>query len=82
MIFINLDDLKNLQEKQNQVLIGRFEAKYPCMVTEKAHAKDTIQFEIKGRGRHQYRGFEGYDLTFLRALCSDGKEAGYVFRAK
>ena len=75
------DDLKNDQKEKGYVVLGRFGASWPAKVTEVRFEMHEISFQRQDGTKHQYPGYDGYELKMIRLVSSSNQETVIVMRS-
>ena len=75
-----LEDLKKDHQAKGYVFIGRFGNSWPAEIVEVTIQMDEISFELNDGQKHNYKGFDGYEIVLLR-LRANNKENVVIFRS-
>ena len=64
------------------VVVGRFGAGWPARISEDAQAYGSIAFVTADGQRHEYGGFEGYDMRVVHLAGPGGVASVRVLRSQ
>ena len=78
--YAGLEDLKKDHQAKGYVFIGRFGNSWPAELMEVTIQMDEISFELYDGQKHNYTGFDGYEIVLLR-LRANNKENVVIFRS-
>jgi hypothetical protein len=70
------------QQREEFVVIGRFDDTWPATVIDEETAMHEISFTRQNRTRHRYPNLHGYRLKVVRLRTHEGSEAVLVLRSK
>ncbi len=79
--FTTQAELENAEKAAGYVAVGRFDSRWPAVVTEILTDNDSISFTRLNGTKHTYRNFTGYDMKMIRLAGPADSEVIIVFRS-
>lgn len=81
MAFSDEPALFEYQRNAGYEFLGKFDEKFPGVVTAVEYSRHSINFKLAGGAYHNYNNYDGYDLKVVRFATPAG-EMVYVFRSR
>ena len=80
--YLRYEELKKEQESRGFVFLGKFGDSWPAELEKADINMNEISFELNDGTKHNYSGFDGYEILVLRLIADNQKENVVVFRSK
>lgn len=80
--YSRLDELKTELDAKGYVFLGKFGDSWPAELKEAEKDMDGISFERSNGRKHDYTGFDGYEVLMLRLSADNQEENVVIFRSK
>ena len=80
--YLRFEELRKEQESKGYVFLGKFGDSWPAELKKADINMNEISFELNDGTKHNYSGYDGYEILMLRLIAANQKENVVIFRSK
>ncbi len=80
--YLRYEELRKEQDSKGYVFLGKFGDSWPAELKKADINMNEISFELNDGTKHNYSGYDGYEILMLRLIAANQKENVVVFRSK